>query len=59
MQFLNKTKPKTWFLYDNELFMLDCVLKDTAWAYDKDGQRKFFSTSMAITPVKFTFKGEK
>ena len=62
MQFLNKTKPKTWFIVDNELFMLDCVMNGdqplggVAWAYDKEGHRKFFKASMAITPVKFVMK---
>jgi hypothetical protein len=56
MQFINKTKPKTWFVVDNELFMLDVVMNDMAWAYDKEGHRKFFKASMAITPVRFTLK---
>lgn len=65
MQFINKTKPKTWFVVrdpvtqDNELFMLDVVMNDMAWAYDKEGHRKFFKASMAITPVKFVMKGTK
>jgi predicted glycosyltransferase involved in capsule biosynthesis len=59
MQFLNKTKPKTWFVVDNELFMLDVVMQDMAWAYDKEGRRQFFKASMAITPIKFILKGNK
>lgn len=56
MQFLNKTQPKTWFVYNNELFMLDVVMRESAWAYDKEGRRQFFNASMAITPVKFIVK---
>lgn len=56
MQFLNKTQPKTWFVYQNELFMLDVVMRESAWAYDKDGKRQFFNASIAITPVKFVPK---
>jgi len=59
MQFINKTKPKTWFIVDNELFMLDVVMNDMAWAYDKEGHRKFFKASMAITPVKFMMKDKQ
>lgn len=59
MQFINKTKPKTWFIVDNELFMLDCIMNDMAWAYDKEGKRKYFRTSMAITPVKFVLKDKQ
>lgn len=56
MQFLNKTKPKTWFVYNNELYMLDSVLNGMAFAYDTDGKKEYFNASMAITPIKFIIR---